>query len=153
MWLSQLPQFSLQAQYIVAVLSERKKLPSEEEMNADEENDFQEKLSSGLCEKYAHTLGDRQWDYNNTIAQLAGVVELGAVYEEIFEHVEKRREDFLMDYKGDEFELTSDGMWAIVKQCSGFSKVEHGDLLVTKTYKVNKRRCYLMTNYSGKKRS
>ena len=42
------PHFSLQAQYIAAVLSERKKLPTEEEMNADEEKDFQERLSFGF---------------------------------------------------------------------------------------------------------
>ena len=45
------PQFSLQAQCIAAVLSERKNLPSEELMNADEEKDYREKLSSCLLEK------------------------------------------------------------------------------------------------------
>ena len=108
------PQFSLQAQYIAAVLSERKKLPSEEEMNADEENDFEGKLSSGLHEKHAHLLGDRQWDYDNMIAHLAGVNELSPVYEDLYMHVHHRRRTCLLDYKGDEFKLTSDGMWTTV---------------------------------------
>ena len=39
-------QFSLQAQYVSAVLSARKKLPTEAEMIADEEKDFKEIMLS-----------------------------------------------------------------------------------------------------------
>ena len=109
------PLFSLQAQYIAAVLSGRKNLPSEEEMNVDEEEDFKEKLSSGLFEKHAHLLGERQWNYDNTIAQLAGVDILSPVYEDLYKHVHHRRRNFLMDYKSDEFKLTFDGKWAILE--------------------------------------
>ena len=108
------PHFSLQAQYIAAVLSEQKKLPSEEEMNADEEKDFQERLSSGLHEKYAHFLGDRQWDYNNTIARLAGLDGPSPAVKELYKRVISRRTNFLMDYKNDAFKLTSDGVWITV---------------------------------------
>ena len=111
------PHFSLQAQYIAAVLSRRKNLPSEEEMNADEEKDFQERLSRGLRENHAHYLGDSggKWDYDSTIAQLAGVDELRPVYNDLVKHVLHRRRNFLMDYKKDEFKLTSDGMWTTVE--------------------------------------
>ena len=107
------PDFSLQAQYIAAVLSRRKNLPSEEEMNSDEENDFQERLSRGLRENHAHYQGDLgwMWDYDTTIAQLAGVDELSPIYNDLCKHVICRRKQFLMDYKKDEFKLTSDGMW------------------------------------------
>lgn len=105
------PQFSLQAQYIMAVLSGKKKLPSEKDMNADEEKDFQEKLSCGLGKHYAHLLGERQWDYDRTIAQLAGVEPLCAVYEDLYTYVTDRRREFLMDYKSDEYKLASNGMW------------------------------------------
>ena len=108
------PQFSLQAQYIAAVLSGQKELPSEEEMNADEDKEFLEKLSSGLREKHAHVLGNNQWEYDNTIAQLAGVDTLSPMYEDLYKHVHYRRTNFLMDYKRDEFKLTSDGMWTTV---------------------------------------
>ena len=111
------PHFSLQAQYIAAVLSRRKNLPSEEEMNADEEKDFQEKLSRGLRENHAHYASDSggKWDYDSTIAQLAGVDELRPVYNDLCKHVLRRRRNFLMDYKKDEFKLTSDGMWTTVE--------------------------------------
>ena len=108
------PHFSLQAQYIAAVLSGCKELPSEEEMNADEEKDFEEKLASGLSEKYAHLLGDRQWKYNNTIAQLAGLDRSSSVYEELYKYVVYRRTNFLMEYKNDQFKLSSDGRWTAV---------------------------------------
>ena len=109
------PHFSLQAEYIAAVLSERKKLPSEEEMNADEEKEFQEKLSSGLGEHYAHLLGEeRQWEYNDTIAQLAGVDNTSSVLEDLYRQVIHRRTNFLMDYKSDEFKYTADGTWTRV---------------------------------------
>ena len=110
------PQFSLQAQCIVAVLSERKKLPAEEEMNADEEKDYREKLSRGLLEKHAHVLGDKQWDYDNTIAELAGAELLSTVYEDLYNHVCHRRKNCLMDYKSDEFQFTTDGTWASVQR-------------------------------------
>lgn len=105
------PQFSLQAQYIAAVLSGEKELPSEEEMNADEDKEFQKKLSCGLQEKHAHVLGKWQWDYDNTVAQLAGVDRLSPVYEDLYKHVHYRRTNFLMEYKSDEFRLTSEGIW------------------------------------------
>ena len=107
------PLFSLQARYIAAVLSGKKNLPSEKDMNDEEEMDFQEKLSSGLDKKYAHMLGDGQWEYDRTVAQLAGTQPLSEVYEDLYKYVLYRRRNFLMEYKSDEFKTTSDGTWAI----------------------------------------
>lgn len=112
------PHFSLQAQYIAAVLSGQKKLPSEEEMNANEESEFKKKLVVGLRENYAHHLGcsKGEVDYESTIAQLAGVEALSPVYRELTSHVLNRRNHFLMDYKNDEFEVTSNGTWTTVER-------------------------------------
>ena len=111
------PHFSLQAQYIAAVLSGGKTLPSEEEMNADEDKDFQERLSLGLREKHAHYLAyaGLKWDYDSIIARLAGVDALCPVYNDLGKHVLNRRMHFLMEYKKDEFKLTTDGMWTTVE--------------------------------------
>ena len=105
------PLFSLQAQYIVAVLSGKKKLPSEKDMNVEEEKDYQEKLSSGVGKKYAHLLGESQWHYDRAIAELAGVKPLSAVYEDLYKYVTERRRNFLMDYKNDDYKIISDGTW------------------------------------------
>lgn len=105
------PVFSFQAQCVAAVLSGKAKLPSEEEMNAEEENEFKDKLASGLSKKYAHLLGEKQWDYMRCLAQLAGVQPLSEAYEDLYKYISKRRKEFLMDYKNDEYELTSNGKW------------------------------------------
>ena len=110
------PLFSLQAQYIAAVLSGKTKLPSEKDMNDEEEKDFQGKLSSGLDKKYAHKLGDRQWEYDKTIAELARTQPLSEVYEDIYKHVFHRRKHFLMEYKNDEFKITGDGTWTRIEK-------------------------------------
>jgi len=64
-------------------------LPSEEEMNADEEEDFQERLSLGPLEKHAHYLAyaGLKWDYDSIIARLAGVDALIPVYNDLRKHV------------------------------------------------------------------
>ena len=85
-------------------------------MNSDEEKDYREKLSHGLLEKHAHVLGDKQWDYDNTIAELAGAELLSPVYEDLYNHVWQRRKNCLMDYKSDEFQFTTDGTWASVQR-------------------------------------
>lgn len=112
------PHFGLQAQYIAAVLSQRKQLPSEEEMNADEERDFQERLSLGMKEHHAHWLLDFKggnWCYGKTIARLAGVNALSPYYNDLCSHVINRRQHFVMEYKNEEFQITSDEMWTTVQ--------------------------------------
>ena len=106
-------QGSLQAQYIAAVLCKEKYLPSEEEMNAAEEDDFQELLSRGLREKDAHCMRGISFDYNDTIAELAGADRIGPFLKSICEHVIDQHTSNMMDYKSNEYKLTSDGMWTV----------------------------------------
>ncbi|XP_067053433.1 uncharacterized protein [Acropora muricata] len=102
---------NLQAQFITAVLSKQRHLPSEDEMRADEESELQERLCRGLHEKYAHVLAEGQFDYNNTIALLVGVDRPGSFHKSICKHAVNRLSQSLMSYKTDEYKLTSDGMW------------------------------------------
>ncbi|XP_068699037.1 uncharacterized protein [Montipora foliosa] len=106
-------QSSLQAQYVAAVLSKEKYLPSEEEMNAAEEHDFQGLLSRGLREKDAHCMRGISFDYNDTIAELAGADRIGPFLKSICEHVIDQHTSNMMDYKSNEYKLTSDGMWTV----------------------------------------
>ena len=110
------PLFSLQAQYIAAVLSRKKKLPSEKDMNDEEEKDFQEKLSSGLDKKYAHKLGDSQKEYYRTIAHLAGAQPISEVYGDLYKYVSYRKTNFLMEYKNDEYKVNADGTWTRIEK-------------------------------------
>ena len=103
-------RFSVQAQYIASMLSGRKSLPSEEQMNADEEKDFQETLSLGMPEHYAHGFGTRG-DYNGVIAQLAGVDRLSPLYENLYKYVIEKRKYHVMDYTKDNYKVNADGTW------------------------------------------
>ena len=103
-------RFSLQAQYIASVLSGRKSLPSEDQMNADEEKDFQERLSLGMPEHHAHRTGTRG-DYNGVIAQLAGVDRLSPLYDNLFKYVLEKRKYHVMDYTKDNYKVNADGTW------------------------------------------
>ena len=118
------PRFHLQAQYIAATFSGRKRLPPEDMMNAEEEKDFQEILSAGLREKYAHFTLDDKWDYDNTIALLAGADMLSPHYKDLHKHIFRRREHSLMEYRNDEFILTPDGMWKTVQKSHETCKVK-----------------------------
>lgn len=93
-------------------------------MNAEEEKDFQEILSAGLREKYAHFTLDDKWDYDNTIALLAGADMLSPHYKDLHKHIFRRREHSLMEYRNDEFILTPDGMWKTVQKSHETCKVK-----------------------------
>ena len=112
-----LTYLDLQVQYIAAVLSQRRQLPTEEEMNADEEKNFQELLSIGMEEHYAHYLQDYKggkWCFDKTIAQLAGIDAPNPIYNDLCRYALKKRQHFLMEYRNENFELTSDGMWTTI---------------------------------------
>ena len=121
------PRFSMQAQYIASVLSGRKSLPSEGQMNADEEQDFQERLSLGMPEHHAHIIGTRG-DYDGMIAQLAGVDRLSPVYHSLFDYVTEERFPYhLMHYKKDNFRVNSDGTWSLVKNLADYDNSNRGE--------------------------
>nr|CAD7200030.1 unnamed protein product [Timema douglasi] len=57
------PMFDLQVQYFLKTLDKTITLPSREDMNAETENDFQERLAKKMPPRYAHKLADSQWEY------------------------------------------------------------------------------------------
>lgn len=97
------PQFALQAEWIAAVLTGRKVLPSREEMMRDEEEDYEERLNLGIPLHKMHILGDRQWMYNNMLAELAGVAPLSPAVHSLYDHVAKLRSEQLSTYRNSNF--------------------------------------------------
>nr|CAD7587283.1 unnamed protein product [Timema genevievae] len=57
------PMFDLQVQYFLKTLDKTITLPSREDMNAETEKDFQERLAKKMPPRYAHRLADSQWEY------------------------------------------------------------------------------------------
>ena len=99
------PQFDCQVQLVVKVLAGDVKLPSQEEMEADEKADFDARLASGMPPRYAHTLGSKQWEYNNQLADIGGFAGVNPVVEKLYRHVHSCRANDLPNYKKREFEL------------------------------------------------
>nr|CAD7395050.1 unnamed protein product [Timema cristinae] len=50
-------------QYFLKTLDKTITLPSREDMNAETDHDFQERLAKKMPPRYAHKLGDLQWEY------------------------------------------------------------------------------------------
>ena len=99
------PQFYVQVQLVLAVLDGSCQLPSKEEMDADTEADFQKRLSEGLPKRHAHTMGNRQWAYNDEIAQMAGCQYIPKVVKNLYDAVHDTRAVNLLGYKKGNFKL------------------------------------------------
>lgn len=80
-------------------------------MNVEEEQEFKEKFVFGLRKKYVYFLGEKQWDYMRCFVQFVGVQFLSEVCENFYKFIFKRRKEFLMDYKNDEYEFIFNGKW------------------------------------------
>ena len=106
------PQFSLQAQSVVSVLSGKVSLPSKEEMLSEEEKEFKEKMSKWDNKThYAHFLGPQQWDYNNELAKFAKCEPMHPIVKDLYEYTWIFRVNDLMGYKDKEFKATSNSTW------------------------------------------
>ena len=84
-----LPLFAAQVQFFLAVLRGIVVLPSEVKMIAEIKQDMEQCIAQGIEAKMYHALWDRQWTYNEELAELAGFKKLPRVMKQIFNHVIK----------------------------------------------------------------
>lgn len=100
------PQFHIQVQLVMAVLNGSHRLPSKEEMEADTEADFKQRLADGMPARYAHTMGDRQWAYNDEMATMAGCQPIPASVTKLFREVHEIRTINLVGYKSVNYQMS-----------------------------------------------
>ena len=100
------PQFDCQVRFALAAWDETMKLPSVQQMNADTEQDQQARLASGEPRRYAHRLDDKQWQYNDTLATLAGFPPLSDMLRRIYNSVRKEKDENLVGFKRMTIEIT-----------------------------------------------
>lgn len=93
------PLFDMQVKFAIAVIDGSMKLPSVEEMLKDIDEDFKKRLSDGLPVHYAHTMGPRQWRYNDDLADMAKVNRLSKAVEQLYDHVHETRCKDIARYK------------------------------------------------------
>ncbi|XP_046544678.1 flavin-containing monooxygenase FMO GS-OX4-like [Haliotis rubra] len=108
--------FHLQILVVMAMLEGKLTLPSKEEMDQDTEKDFQEHLASGLQVHDAHSLDDRQWSYNDQLADLANCQQLPRVIEKIWNKYQAMLHENSLTYRNMNFLRTSDESFDVVCQ-------------------------------------
>lgn len=99
------PLFDIQVQFTIAVIDASMKLPCEEEMRRDIEDDFKKRLSEGLPVRYAHTMGTRQWQYSDNLSEMAMLLPIPRVVEKLYDYVHEKRDKDIAHYKSGNYRL------------------------------------------------
>lgn len=92
-----------------AVLDGTLILPTEEEMNRDIEEDYRQRLEAGMPHRYAHVLSDKQFDYNDELADMANSSRVPEHFKQVYFIVHKLRRENLTGYKNINFSLDEKG--------------------------------------------
>jgi hypothetical protein len=93
------PLFEKQAQWIAAVFTDKVSLPSANEMFQWIHEDLRWRKEVGIPPHQPHFLGSMQWEYNDRLADFAGVPRLPAYLKRIYEHVGVVRRERVDAYK------------------------------------------------------
>lgn len=91
------------------MLEGRLELPNEETMQAEMESEKQLRISLGHPPSWSHELGDRQWEYYESLAQ-DGKFNLPAfmpIMKEIYDKTKERRSRNSHVYKNDQIHILS----------------------------------------------
>lgn len=96
------PMFHVQVQYFLAILEGRAKLPPRSAMLEDS------KLKAAK-RRHAHRLMDKQWEYNDSLANAGGFERLPKFYKLGFEAWSAQRYENLWKYKKARFVISKDG--------------------------------------------
>ena len=94
-----IPVFHLQAQFVVCVLSGKKTLPTQSEMEIDTDNEIKDRSDIGLPEKHFHSLGERRWEYFRAISMLSGCEPVSKLVKNIYHEIIHQRKTNLLNYK------------------------------------------------------
>jgi len=98
-------QFNVQLQFAMSILDGSLVLPSKDEMDADTEADYQRRLAEGLPHRYAHYMGNRQWEYSDEVASMAGCEPISKAVRTLFDSIHATRVKNLMGYKKNNYSL------------------------------------------------
>ena len=99
------PLFDCQIKLVVSLLSGRVSLPSEAAMFEDMRSEQAARLNEGMPARYAHTMGGKQWPYNDDLADLGDFQQIPRVIQTLYEAVHVTRTSSLPTYKNKRYEL------------------------------------------------
>ncbi|EZA52799.1 hypothetical protein DMN91_008805 [Ooceraea biroi] len=96
------PMFHMQVQYFLALLEGHAVLPVKSEM-------LEDSACKTLRKKHAHKLMDSQWEYNDSLAIVAGVDRLPLFYKLGYTEWAQQRDRNLLRYKDSRFVISDNG--------------------------------------------
>lgn len=99
------PLFDMQIRFTISAWDGSMKLPSVAEMLEDIDADFKKRLADGLPVRYAHTMGPRQWRYNDQLADMAKTSRLPISVEHLYDYVHETRVKDIAGYKSISYKL------------------------------------------------
>ncbi|EDV25656.1 uncharacterized protein TRIADDRAFT_24469 [Trichoplax adhaerens] len=111
-------QFYLQASVVTSVLLNQTPLPSIDEMERDEENDYQDRLATGLQPRHAHFLGVRQWAYNDRLATFINVKNpMSKAIEKTYKYAMGWRQNNILEYRHQNYRIIDEDTFEHVNAC------------------------------------
>ncbi|XP_012283263.1 flavin-containing monooxygenase FMO GS-OX-like 4 [Orussus abietinus] len=96
------PLFHMQVKYFLALLQGRVELPSKSDMLVDAA------LKTPM-KRHAHRLANKQWEYNDSLADAGGFERLPAFYRIGYNSWSQERNRNLLNYKNTKFLISEDG--------------------------------------------
>ncbi|XP_060591474.1 uncharacterized protein LOC132746370 [Ruditapes philippinarum] len=102
------PQFDCQVKFVLSTIDGSQKLPSKEEMMVDKEEEFRRRLDEGMPPRYAHTMGTRQWPYNDSLAEMGKFEPIPKVVQNLYDEVHCMRVKNLPTYKDRQYRITDE---------------------------------------------
>ena len=110
------PQFENQVRFFLSTLEKTTVLPSSEEMELDTQRDFEARLQERLPIRHAHTLGPRQWAYNDMLADMGKFKGIPPAVQLLYDEVHRERVKNLPNYKTLNYRITGYDSYEIVEQ-------------------------------------
>ena len=102
------PFFDCQTRFILATLDGSLELPSREDMDAVEEQDFKKRLESGMPARHCHRMFERQSEYLDMLADEAKFPRLKPVICKLFNSVYSEGRYNLTDFRMINYAFTDD---------------------------------------------
>jgi len=109
--------FDTQVRVAMRALMGDFKLPSKDEMYAENEKDMEWRRNVlSWPDRYAHRLSEHQWDYADALCKLSGATPIKKVVKDLFTHVHNIRQTDIRHYKRMNFEILNDEDYTIVER-------------------------------------
>ncbi|KAK3083174.1 hypothetical protein FSP39_015743 [Pinctada imbricata] len=123
--LTYFPHFNEMAKFAVRIIDGRAKLPTEDEMLKDSEDDYQSRLKDGMKPRYAHYMGlnNLQWHFNTDIAKMGNFPPLPPVLRKLWDDALDERQMNITHSNEFNYEIMGEDSYKILNPEGSKSRV------------------------------